>query len=142
MEYMNELKEKLCDELEEIANKGELGAGDLEIVHKLTDTIKNIDKIEIMKEDGGYSRAGDWEMRGTYDRGSSYRRKRDSMGRYSRDGRDMDYSRDGRMMPYRMYSRADAKDHMMGELEEAMAAATTDREKDIIKRAMDQLEKA
>lgn len=141
MEYMYELKDKLCDELEEIAKKGELGAGDLEIVHKLTDTIKNIDKIEIMKEDGGYSQAGDWEMRGTYDRGSSYRRKRDSMGRYSRDGRDMDYSRDGRMMPYRMYSRADAKDHMMGELEEAMAAATTDREKDIIKRAMDQLEK-
>ena len=144
MEYMHERKEKLCDELEEIAKKGELGAGDLEIVHKLTDTIKNIDKIEIMKEDGGYSQAGDWEMegRGSYNRGSSYRgRKRDSMGRYSRDGRDMDYSRDGRMMPYRMYSRADAKDHMMGELEEAMAAATTDREKDIIKRAMDQLEK-
>lgn len=138
MDYMHELKEKLCDELEEIAKKGELGAGDLEIVHKLTDTIKNIDKIEIMKEDGGYSQAGDWEMRGTYDRGSSYRRKRDSMGRYSRDG--MGY-RDGRMMPNRMYSRAEAKDHMMDELEEAMAAATTDREKDIIKRAMDQLEK-
>ena len=139
MEYMYELKEKLCDELEEIARKPEMGAGDLEIIHKLTDTIKNIDKIEIMKEDGGYSQAGDWEMRGTYDRGSSYRRKRDSMGRYSRDG--MGY-RDGRMMPNRMYSRAEAKDHMMDELEEAMAVATTDREKDIIKRAMDQLEKA
>lgn len=139
MEYMYELKGKLCDELEEIARKPEMGAGDLEIIHKLTDTIKNIDKIEIMKEDGGYSQAGDWEMRGTYDRGSSYRRKRDSMGRYSRDG--MGY-RDGRMMPNRMYSRAEAKDHMMDELEEAMAVATTDREKDIIKRAMDQLEKA
>ena len=139
MEYMYELKEKLCDELEEIARKPEMGAGDLEIIHKLTDTIKNIDKIEIMKENGGYSQAGDWEMRGTYDRGSSYRRKRDSMGRYSRDG--MGY-RDGRIMPNRMYSRAEAKDHMMDELEEAMAVATTDREKDIIKRAMDQLEKA
>ena len=40
MEYMHELKEKLCNELEEIANKGELGAGDLEIVHKLTDSFK------------------------------------------------------------------------------------------------------
>ena len=139
MEYMYELKDKLCKELDEIARKPEMGAGDLEIVHKLTDTIKNLDKIEIMKENGGYSQAGDWEMRGTYDRGSSYRRKRDSMGRYSRDG--MGY-RDGRMMPNRMYSRAEAKDHMMDELEEAMAVATTDREKDIIKRAMDQLEKA
>ena len=144
MEYMHELKEKLCDELGEIARKGELGAGDLEIIHKLTDTIKNLDKIEML-EDGEYSQAGDWEMRGhgSYDRGNSYRgRKRDSMGRYSRDGRDMDYSRDGRMMPNRMYSRTDAKDHMMDELEEAMNAATTDRERDIIKRAMEQLEQA
>ena len=142
MDYMHELKEKLCDELEEIAKKGELGAGDLEIVHKLTDTIKNLDKIGMLED--GYSQAGDWEIEGrAYNRGSSYaRRKRDSMGRYSRDGRDMDYSRDGRMMPNRIYSRADAKEHMMDELEEAMAAATTDREKDIIKRAMDQLEKA
>ena len=134
MEYMHELKEKLCDELEEIARKGELSAGDLETVHKLTDTIKNIDKIDMLESDGGYSLDGDWMARGTYDRGSSYRgRKRDSMGRYSRDGR---------MMPGRMYSRTDAKDHMMGELEEAMDAATTDREREIIKRAMDQLEKA
>ena len=140
MEYMHELKEKLCDELEEIARKPEMGAGDLEIIHKLTDTIKNICKIDMLEEDGGYSRDGDWEARGSYNRGSSYRgRKRDSMGRYSRDG--MGY-RDGRMMPNRMYSRAEAKDHMMDELEEAMAVATTDREKDIIKRAMDQLEKA
>ena len=92
MEYMYELKEKLCDELDEIARKPEMGAGDLEIIHKLTDTIKNIDKIEMMKEDGGYSQVGDWEIEGrAYNRGNSYRgRKRDSMGRYSRDDR---YSR-------------------------------------------------
>ena len=63
--YMHELKDKLCEELEEIARKGELGAGDLEIVHKLTDTIKNIDKIEMLEEDDGYSRDGDYD-------GSSY----------------------------------------------------------------------
>lgn len=137
MDYMHELKEKLCDELEEIARKPEMSAGDLEAVHKLTDTIKNINKIDILEDDDGYSQDGDWMARGTYDRGRSYRgRKRDSMGRYSRDGSTMRY-RDGRM-----YSRADAKEHMMGELEEAMEAATTDRERDIIKRAMEQLEKA
>ena len=139
MEYMYELKDKLCKELDEIARKGELGAGDLEIVHKLTDTIKNLGKIEMLEDGGGYSQAGDWEIEGrAYNRGNSYaRRKRDSMGRYSRDRRD-----DGRMMPNRMYSRTDAKDHMMDELEEAMNVATTDREREIIKRAMDQLEKA
>lgn len=138
MEYMHELKEKLCEELEEIARKPEMSAGDLEVIHKLTDTIKNIDKISMLEEDGGYSQDGDWMARGTYDRGNSYRgRKRDSMGRYSRNTMMRSGYRDGRM-----YSRADAKDHMMDELEEAMEAATTDREKDIIKRAMDQLEKA
>ena len=136
MDYMYDLKEQLCDELKEYASKKDLSAGDLEMVHKLTDTIKNLDKIDAL-EDDGYSRSGDWEARGSYERGNSYRgRKRDSMGRYSRDGGTIRY-RDGRM-----YSRADAKEHMMGELEEAMDAATTDRERDIIKRAMEQLEKA
>ena len=137
MEYMHELKEKLCKELEEIANKGELGAGDLEIIHKLTDTIKNLDKIEML-EDGGYSQAGDWEIEGrAYNRGSSYaRRKRDSMGRYSRDGRMMRGGyRDGRM-----YSRAEAKDEIMEKIEDMMDDADP-KEKEILRRAMDQLEK-
>lgn len=135
MDYMHELKEKLCDELEEIANKGELGAGDLEIIHKLTDTIKNLDKIGML-EDGGYSQAGDWEIEGrAYNRGSSYaRRKRDSMGRYSRDGRAMRY-RDGRM-----YSRDEAKDDMMEQMEALMAQAGSEKEREAIRRCMNQLE--
>ena len=138
MEYMHELKEKLCDELEEIAKKGELGAGDLEIVHKLTDTIKNLDKIEMLEDGGGYSQAGDWEIEGrAYNRGSSYaRRKRDSMGRYSRDWRD------DRMMPNRMYSRADAKDEMMDQMEDLMNKAGSEREREAIRRCMNQLENA
>lgn len=136
MEYMHELKDKLCDELEEIARKGELGAGDLEIIHKLTDTIKNIDKIEMMKEDGGYSQVGDWEIEGrAYNRGNSYRgRKRDSMGRYSRDGRAMRYRDD------RMYSRAEAKEDIMDQIEDMMGDAN-EKEKAILRRAMTELEK-
>ena len=130
--YMHELKEKLCEELEEIARKGDLGAGDLEIVHKLTDTIKNIDKIEMLEEDDGYSRAGNWEadMRGTYARGSSYRgRKRDSMGRYSRDGR------------IGGYSRHDSKEAMMEQAREMMEDATNEREREAIRRFMTELER-
>lgn len=134
MEYMDKLRDKLCDELDEIARKGELGAGDLEIIHKLTDTIKNLDKIEML-EDGGYSQAGDWEadMRGTYGRGSSYRgRKRDSMGRYSREGRG---GRGG-------YSRNDAKEAMMEQMEMLMDQAGSEREREAIRRCMGQLENA
>lgn len=134
MEYMYELKDKLCKELDEIARKPEMGAGDLEIIHKLTDTIKNLDKIEML-EDGGYSQAGDWEadMRGTYGRGSSYRgRKRDSMGRYSREGRG---GRGG-------YSRNDAKEAMMEQMEMLMDQAGSEREREAIRRCMGQLENA
>ena len=133
MDYMHELKEKLCDELEEIARQGELGAGDLEIVHKLTDTIKNLDKIEML-EDGGYSQAGDWEIEGrAYNRGNSYaRRKRDSMGRYSREGRG---GRGG-------YSRHDAKEAMMEQMEMLMEQAGSEREREAIRRCMGQLENA
>ena len=134
MEYMHELKDKLCDELDEIARKGELGAGDLEIIHKLTDTIKNLDKIGMLED--GYSQAGDWEIEGrAYNRGSSYaRRKRDSMGRYSRDGRAMRYRDD------RMYSRAEAKEDIMDQIEDMMGDAN-EKEKAILRRAMTELEK-
>ena len=63
---MEKLKEKLWEELEEIARKPEMGAGDLELAHKLTDTIKNIDKICMLEDGEGYSEDG-----GEYGRGSS-----------------------------------------------------------------------
>ena len=49
MESLHKLKKMMCRELDEISNKGDMSAGDLEAVHKLTDTIKNIDKICIWK---------------------------------------------------------------------------------------------
>lgn len=137
MEYMDKLKDKLCEELEEIARKSELSAGDLEMVHKLTDTIKNIDKIDML-EDDGYSQAGDWEARGnysrnSYNRGSSYanRGKHYVRGHYSRDGRNTDG-----------YSRADAKDRMLEHLDEMMQEASSEKEREAIRRCMTQLENA
>ena len=100
MRDWHELKEMLCKELEEYSRKGKMSAGDLETIHKLTDTIKNIDKIEMLEEDGGYSQAGGMQGGGRgmnrgggsyndggYGGGNSYRRqRRDSRGRYSREG--------------------------------------------------------
>ena len=112
MEYMYELKDKLCKELDEIARKPEMGAGDLEIIHKLTDTIKNLDKIEML-EDGGYSQAGYRDGGSSYNRGSSYanRGKHYVRGHYSRDG----YSNEGRGSRGG-YSRHDAKEAMMEQM--------------------------
>ena len=138
MEYMHELKEKLCEELDEIARKPEMGAGDLEIIHKLTDTIKNIDKIDML-EDDGYSQAGYRDGGSSYNRGSSYanRGKHYVRGHYSRDG----YSMEGRGNRGG-YSRHDAKEAMMEQMESLMDQAGSEREREAIRRCMNQLENA
>lgn len=126
MKALYDLKDKLCRELDEIAGKPDLSAGDLETVHKLTDTIKNIDKIMMLEEDDGYSRGGGWEARGTfgrpiYDDGHSYAR-RDShyvRGHYSRDGRD-------------------SKKRMEEELEEMMRGAEGEH-REIIRRTLEEI---
>lgn len=138
MEKLHELKEKLWAELDELADKREMGAGDLEVVHKITDTIKNIDKI-CMLEDGEYSEAVDGM---DYGRGSSYanRGKHYVRGHYSRDGGMDGYSSRRRDSRGR-YSRDDGRSEMMEHLEMAMDTAT-DQDRETIKRFMRQLENA
>jgi hypothetical protein len=91
-----ELKKMLCKELEEYGRKGELSTGSLDTVDKLAHTVKNLTKI-LESDDGEYSNDGYSTRRryyrdsGTsYDGGSSYARRRDSMGRYARAEDNMD----------------------------------------------------
>lgn len=91
MHELYELKEKLMKELKEYGGGGDLSAGSLEIVDKLTHTIKNLCKIIDEYDDEGYSSRYYPMYGGSYNEGGSYRRgsyaqRRDSMGRYSRDG--------------------------------------------------------
>ncbi len=133
MKAMNELRETLCKELDDIARKGEMSAGDLETVHKLTDTIKNIDKITMLEE-SGYSQAADMDGRVMYDNGNSYanRGKHYVRGHYSRENDRRDYR--GR------YSREDGKEEMIEHLRDMMDDAGTDRQRSAIKRCIEQLE--
>ncbi|NCE66523.1 hypothetical protein D1159_18670, partial [Pseudoflavonifractor sp. 524-17] len=80
---MDKLKENLWKELDKIDRKEELNPGDLELAHKLTDTIKNIEKICMLEEEGGYNSAVDST---DYGRGSSYanRGQHYVRGHYSR----------------------------------------------------------
>lgn len=118
MDAVYELKDMLCEELEEYGKKDKLDVGGLEIVDKLAHTIKNLDKIIETYEDEGYSGAYEGMYDGSYEGGNmgggSYARRysrergrgsyamargggrgrgrnarRDSMGRYSRDGKMM-----------------------------------------------------
>lgn len=91
MHELYELKETLCKNLEEYGRKKDLKAGDLDVINKLSHSIKNLDKVIEKYEEEEYSGA----------RGRGSNAKRDSMGRYSsamgmmdRDGYSMrgDYS--------------------------------------------------
>ena len=130
MEKLYDLKDKLCEELEEIVRKPDMGPGDLELIHKLTDTIKNIGKIEMLEEEGGYSQE-DGRDDG-YGRGMSYARGR---GGYNRGGRNTRRDSRGR------YSRDDGRSEMMEHLEMALDSAS-DQDRETIKRFMRQLENA
>jgi len=96
MHKVYELKDKLCEELEEYGDK-KLDAGSLEVIDKLAHTIKNLDKIIEKYEDEDYSSAYDDGMMGSGNlrrysgaRGRGRNARRDSMGRYSRaDGTEM-----------------------------------------------------
>ena len=147
MHYMHDLKDLLCAELEDYAEKGKksgkMSMGDLESIHKLTDTVKNILKIDMLEDETGYSEDGHYMGEGriygtSYARGRGRRyAKRDSMGRYSRD--------DG--MHYRGgmrggYSRDDGKHYMMEQLEEMMEEAEKPAEKEALRRCMDALKRA
>lgn len=134
MKDMWKLKEMLCEELDEFARKGKMNAGDLQTVHMLTDTIKNLDKIELLEdEESEYSGA---------------RRKRDARGRYSRDGDRYAYddggeSYAGNMMRGnypRHYSRADGKERMMDILE-GMRDGVQGPEKQTVERMIEMVHK-
>ena len=123
MKHWDELRESLCRELDEIAEKGELSAGDLDTVDKLTHTLKNLDKIMM---GGEYSNAGDWYAMGNYGERPGYRdsvsyrgRKRDSMGRYS---------------------RSDAREDMAEKLRRMVDDAPDSRTRDALEKAMRILE--
>ena len=177
MDYMHDLKDLLCAELEDYAEKGKkankMSAGDLEAIHKLTDTVKNILKIDMLEEESGYSEDGHYMGEGriygtsyesgyserggsSYARGRGRNARRDSMGRYSRDGGmsyddDMSYARGGRggsrggRRGYSRdggYSMDDAKEMMVERIEDMMEMAETPAQKEALKRCMQALERA
>lgn len=146
MHELYELKEMLCRELKEYGKKSELTGQSLEVVDKLAHTIKNLDKIiEAYEEEGGQSERGSY--RGGSYRGGSYRgsyegsyegggggtsargsyargrgQRRDSMGRYSREG---GYS---------------GGEDMIAELRELMQEAPDDRTRQEFQRFISKIE--
>jgi hypothetical protein len=86
MHKLEELKQRLCDELSEYADRSKLDAQTLEVVDKLAHTVKNLDKII---ENTGYSGT---RRRYAYDGQNGYSMNRN--GYYSGDDSYNGYSMD------------------------------------------------
>ncbi len=153
MKHLEKLKEALCEELDKFGKSGDITANSLEKIHKLTDTIKNIDKIMMLEEEDGYSearggRGGSYMHGSSYDddmmyserRGRGRNAKRDSMGRYSSEGGSYEggssYERGGQGG----YSRDEASDWMMRELGSMMEDADP-KQREALKKCMRELER-
>lgn len=163
MKHLEELKESIKRELEKFAKQGDVSVSTLEKIHKLSDTYKNLCKIEMLEEEseGGYSETRGGRTRSSYAMGgSSYdddmmyseRRgrgrnaKRDSMGRYSSEGGSYEGGSSyrggqGGSSYEGGYSRHDFKDYAMSTLGEMMEDADP-KEREALKECMRAIERA
>lgn len=135
MHRLEEFKQMLMRELEDIAKKGELSAGSLDAVDKLTHSIKSICYIIDNMDDEGSSGA----------RGRGRNARRDSMGRYSND--DMMYDYDGRSYENRGGNRSNRSgrysrdnDEIMEQLRELEMNTDDGKVKRMIREWMKQVE--
>lgn len=148
MKKLYKLKDRLMEVLEQMAdeamNKSAMNLSDIEMIHKVTDTIKNLDKIFMLEDGGGYSEASDGRV---YGQGSSYANRGEHWirGHYSRnDGRDGEMS--GGNYSFRRdeqgrYSRDGGKSVMMEHLERALDSAN-EQDRENIKRFMREMDRA
>lgn len=152
MDALMNLKKVLEGQIEEITKKNDISPTELERLDKAVDIIKDIETICAMKdysyeeEDMGYSGRYPRYMRDemprrSYDMwegGSSYRRGRDSMGRYT--SREMPpYSYDTRSYGYGGgYSGHGSREDIRMDLREMMNNAKSDKERMAIQQFLDQ----
>ena len=127
MHALYNLKEMLCKELEEFGERGDITASSLSTIDTLAHAIKNLDKVIMEKEEGGSYRMRSYDD--GPDGGRGYSSKRDSMGRYSRDG------------SYRGgYSRAGEKDEFVRQLQELVDTAPDDSTRQHVERLIRQMD--
>ena len=134
MHEMDKIKEMICKELEQIARKGEMSAGDLEIVYKLIVAKEKLLRIEEIEQDLGYSQSGGmWSANGSYGRGGrSYATGGDSYADYSI----------GHYSSKRGYSMSEGKQMIMAEMQDMMNdPSLPPKERQALQVAMDSLKR-
>ena len=139
MEY-ERLKKILCTEIDDtidaIMKDGKMSIGDLDIIDKLTHSLKSVITTKAMEENE-YS----------YNSGYSGSRRRSSMGRYGDEGysnRYYDEGYSGRRYyddgySGRRYSRDDGKSYMIQQFEKLMDSTSTQEEREVLQSAINRL---
>lgn len=141
MKHLDDILKLAENELAAISANGKFRSREeIDSVYKLIDIAKDSYEIWCMEDDMESSSYDGGSYRGypnSYD-GNSYARgrgryaKRDSMGRYSRDG-----YRDG---SYRGYSRGDDKQEYIENLRDMMSAAPDENTRQSMQRIIDQMQ--
>lgn len=132
MKVLDQIKDMMCDELEDIAKRKDLSSNSLDIIDTAVDVIKDIHTIHAMEQEypqeSGYSQ-------GFYGRMPIYMYDDGMTGSSYAQGRNANAARDtrGRYMA-RGYS-GDTKE----ELQRLMDTAKDDREREAIRNALDRI---
>ena len=142
----SKLEEILSREIEKISEKGELTSNTLNSLNTLSNTLKNILKIEMLVDSSRYSNNDSyWEANGSYGTDT------DRMRNYSRNSYYMDDSYNRGNNSYRNsyergsysknnYSRNNGKHYIMNELKEMMDEAETEKEREALRQCMQSFE--
>ena len=136
MKAFYELKDMLCGELDKFTKKSEINPQSLDMIDKLTHSIKSLETIIAMNEQDGES-----EMYPYYG-GRAYQSGNNGGGGSNRRGRSNAQRRDsrGRYSNRENYSRDDACEDMIEDLRELMQDAPDERMKSKIQRFISEIE--
>lgn len=139
MRGLYELRESLCKFTEEIARKGELSPGAIDMLDKSLNSIKNIYKIEMFEKQSNsfgnsYEESMDSYRRGYSREGGSYANYgENSYGSYG--GGSYEEGNSGR----RGYSRDSGKETMVKKMEEMLHYVDSEEQRKAIERCIHQI---
>ena len=152
MHKLHDLRDMLMRELDECTKKGEISPNSLDVIDKLTHSVKSIDTILAMEEyDDGEYKARRRDSRGRYmdgynDGGYNRGYNRDQYGEDYNRGYNRGYNRDeyGRDQygeyNRRRYSRDEAQHELMENLRQMEMNAGNEEQKKMIRRWISQAE--
>lgn len=141
MNALEDIRDMIYAELECFSQE-EISKSNLDIIDKLTHSLKSIETIIAMNSYDGYDDNNSRRSGMRYDDGNSYRGSMRGGNRYYRSGMNGNGGGNSRNS-YRgngRYSREDGKEKILEKLEDYMETTDSDRVRDSIQKVINQIE--